>query len=45
MHLLETERLQKIEIEIREIADAIEPGRVVRLAKAGMLRRVNREAL
>src|SRR5438270_7745256 len=45
MHPLETERLQKIEIEIREIADAIEPRRVVRLAKAGMLRRINREAL
>jgi hypothetical protein len=45
MHPLETERLQEIEIEIREIADAIEPGRVVRLAKAGMLRRVNRKAL
>jgi hypothetical protein len=45
MHPLELQRLQEIEIEIGEIVDAIEPGRVVRLAKTGMLRGEHREAL
>jgi len=45
MHALQIQRLQEIEIEIGEVVDAIEPGRVVRLAKAGMLRGIDRETL
>jgi len=40
---VETEGVKEIEVEIGEITDLIEPGRVVGAAEAGMLRGVNRE--
>src|SRR5262249_56042387 len=39
MDAAQVELIEKIEIEVGEIADGIEPCRHVRLAKAGMLRR------
>ena len=45
MHPIEAERLQQVEVEIGEVGDLVEPGRVVRLAETGMLRREDREAL
>jgi hypothetical protein len=45
MHPLQAKRFQEIEIEIDEIVDAIEPGWIIRLAKAGMLRGEHRETL
>ena len=45
MHPLEIQRLQEIEVEIGEIGNVIEPGRVVRLAKTRMLRSEYRKAL
>jgi hypothetical protein len=38
MDAAQVELIEKIEIEVGEIADGIEPCRHVRLAKAGMLR-------
>jgi len=45
MHPIEPQRLQQIEIEIGEIVDPIEPGRIIRLTEAGMLRGEHRETL
>ena len=45
MHPFQIQCLQQIEIEIGEIGNVIEPGRVVRLTKAGMLWSKHREAL
>src|SRR5262245_18386318 len=39
MDAAQVELIEKIEIEVGEIADGIEPCRHVRLAKAGMFRR------
>ena len=38
MDAVEIELLQKVEIEVREVGDGVEPGRRFRFAKAGMLR-------
>ena len=38
MDAVEIELLEKIEIEVREVSDGIEPRRRIRFAKAGMLR-------
>ena len=39
MHPVEAERFQQVEMEVGEVGDLVEPGRIVRLAETGMLRR------